>query len=143
MKMDNKKLITLGVVVVGSFLVYKFIIKGGNKNNGGGEGGVKPSDGQLSSSQINKMATDLFDAMDGYLTNEETILSVFTKIKTNADFDNLVIAFGTRTISSGAGNVFVSDFTGDLSACLRDELDSSEIAEVNEILAKKGVDRSI
>jgi len=141
--MDNKNLITLGVVVVGSFLVYKFIIKGGNKNGGSGSGGVKPSDGQLSSSQLTKMATDLFEAMDGYLTNEETILSVFTKVKTNADFDNLVSAFGTRTISSGAGNIFVSDFTGDLTACLRDELDSTEIAEVNSLLQRNKVNRSI
>jgi len=142
MKMDNKKLITLGVVVVGSFLVYKFIIKGGNKGNDGGDG-VKPSGGQLSSSQLIKMATDLFEALDGYGTNEETILSVFTKVKTNADFDNLVSAFGTRTISSGAGNVFVSDFSGDLTACLRDELNSTEIAEINTLLQKNGVNRSI
>lgn len=142
--MDNKNLITLGVVVIGSFLVYKFIIKGGNKNNGGGgEGSVKPSDGQLSSTQITKMASDLFEAMDNYGTDWDIIFPIFQKIKTNADFDNLVIAYGTRTLNCGTANPFCSDFTGDLSASLVDELDSSELAEINEILAKNAVNRHI
>ena len=140
--MDNKKLITLGVVVVGGFLVYKFIIKGGNKNNNNGGGGTA-SGGKLSSTQLSKMATDLFEAMDGYGTDYNTIFSNFQKIKTDADFDNLVTAFGTRTINSGTGNIFVDDFKGDLSACLVDELDSTELAQINEILAKNAVNRHI
>jgi hypothetical protein len=143
MKIDNNKLITLGVVLIGGFLVYKFIIKGGNKNNNNGGGSGTASGGKLSSTQITKMASDLFEAMDNYGTDWDIIFSTFQKIKTNADFDNLVIAYGTRTLNCGTGNPLCDDFTGDLVTSLVDELDSSELAEINEILAKNAVNRHI
>jgi len=142
MKMDNKKLITLGVIVIGGILVYKYVIKGGKGNNGGGGGG-STTGGQLSSIQLNKMASDLFEAMDNYGTDWDVITTSFRKIKTDADFDALVSAFGTRTLNCGTGNPFCSDFTGNLTACLNDELDSSELAELNEIKAKNAVNRHI
>jgi len=142
MKMDNKKLITLGVIVIGGILVYKYVIKGGKGNNNGGGGGGTTG-GQLSSIQLNKMASDLFEAMDNYGTDWDVITTSFRKIKTDADFDALVSAFGTRTLNCGTGNPFCSDFTGNLTACLNDELDSSELAELNEIIAKNAVNRHI
>ena len=140
--MDNKKLITLGVIVIGGILVYKYVIKGGKGNNNGGGGGGTTG-GQLSSIQLNKMASDLFEAMDNYGTDWDVITTSFRKIKTDADFDALVSAFGTRTLNCGTGNPFCSDFTGNLTACLNDELDSSELAEFNEIIAKNAVNRHI
>ena len=70
-------------------------------------------------------------------------LSDFEKIKTNNDFDNLVSAFGTRTLNCGTGNPFCTDFTGNLIECLIDELDEDEIAEVNDILRRNRISRSI
>lgn len=143
--MDNKKLITLGVVLVGGFLVYKYLIKGkGNSNSGGTGGGTTPGgSGQLSANTIKKMADDIYDAMDGYGTDEDTILSTFEKIKTDADFDALVKAYGTRTLSSGAGNIFMSDYNGDLSGALHDELSSGWITDINNALQRNGVNRSV
>jgi hypothetical protein len=46
-------------------------------------------------------------------------------------------------LNCGTGNPFCSDFTGNLKECLRDELDDDEIAEVNDILRRNGVSRSI
>jgi hypothetical protein len=141
MTIDNKKLVTWGVILVGGYLVYRFVIKGSIANasstSDGGGGGV------ISASQINKMANDIFNAMDGYGTDEDTILVIFQKVKTDSDFDALVRAFGSRTISSGSGNIFVSDFTGDLSSCLRDELSPSWIDDINAALQRNGVSRSI
>ena len=64
-------------------------------------------------------------------------------IKTNADFDALFSAFGKRTISSGIGNIFVGDFTGDLSECLKDELSEDLINEINSTLQANGVTKKI
>jgi hypothetical protein len=85
------------------------------------------------------MANKIFDAMDGYGTGNTTIETELKKLKSKSDWDALVRAYGTRTISSGIGNIFVSDFTGDLPACLNDELDSDELEDANEILNKIGV----
>jgi hypothetical protein len=110
-------------------------------NTGGGGGTTTPSD--LSSNQIRTIADDIFNAMDGYGTNEDSILADFKKLKTNNDFDNLVNAFGTRTVSSGTGNIFMSDFTGELSACLREELSSGWIADINAALRSNRISRSV
>jgi hypothetical protein len=136
--MDKKKLIIWGgVILIGGYLVYKYL------KGGGSSSGLGSSDGLLSSNQINKISTDLFDAMDGYGTEEDTIFSSFEKIKTDADFDAVVKAFGTRTISSGRGNVFQSDYNGDLIGALKNELSSTEIEQLNSILQKNKVNRTI
>jgi hypothetical protein len=139
--MDKKKIIIWGgAILIGGYLVYKYLKGSGSSGGGGGLG--LPS-GLLSSNQINKIATDLFDAMDGYGTDEDTINSSFEKIKTDADFDAVVKAFGTRTISSGRGNIFQGDYNGDLIGALKSELSSTEIEELNSILQKNKINRTI
>jgi hypothetical protein len=81
--------------------------------------------------------------MDGYGTNEDDIIFAFSKIHSDADFDAVWNAFGTRTISSGTGNIFVSDYTGDLAGCLNDELSASYIDQINQTLIQNGVSRRI
>jgi len=144
-KMDNKKLITWGVVIVGGLLVYKYVLKGKGNSNSGGGGGTTPAGGGglLSASAIKKMADDIYEAMDGYGTDEDTIVSAFQRIKTDADFDALVQAYGTRSVSSGAGNIFMSDYNGDLSGALHDELSSGWITDINNALQRNGVNRSV
>ena len=138
--MDKKKIIIWGAILIGGYLVYKYL-KGSGSSVGGG--GLGLASGLLSSSQINKIVTDLFDAMDGYGTDESTINSSFDKIKTDADFDAVVKAFGTRTISSGSLNVFQGDYNGDLIGALKSELTSTEIEELNSILQKNKINRTI
>lgn len=100
-----------------------------NPNGGGG----------VSNLNFSTMANSIFNAMDGYGTGNTTIENELKKLKSKADWDALVSAFGTRTISSGTGNIFQSDFTGNLTECLNDELDSDELEDANEILNKIGV----
>ena len=95
--------------------------------------------GSTSNLDFEKMANSIFDAMDGYGTGNTTIEKELKKLKSKADWDALVSAFGTRKISSGTGNIFQSDFTGNLTECLNDELDSDELEDANEILNKIGV----
>jgi hypothetical protein len=165
-------IITIAALAVAGVIVWKLLknptnnSNGGGGNNGGGSNGdgdngedngednggdngggenppPSPTQTDLTGNQVMKIANDIFEAMDGYGTNEENIIDSFKKIKTNNDMDNLVSAFGTRTVSSGTGNIFVSDFTGNLVECLRDELDEDDISEINTILRNNRVSRSI
>ena len=157
--MDNSTkngIITVAALAVAGVIVWKILnpkdngIMGGKNDlpsgdNGGG-GNPPPSQIDLTGNQVMKIANDLFEAMDNYGTDWDSttgITTSFKKIKTNNDFDNLVSAFGTRTLNCGTANPFCSDFTGDLVACLRDELDEDEIVEVNTILRTNRVSRSI
>jgi hypothetical protein len=100
----------------------------------------------LTGNQVMQIANNLFEAMDNYGTDWDSSTGItpsFEKIKTNNDFDNLVSAFGTRTLNCGTGNPFCTDFTGNLIECLRDELDEDEISEVNDILRRNSVSRTI
>lgn len=91
----------------------------------------------LKFSQLQSYANVLQSAMDGMTTKVGDIKNVFSALKTDGDFAGLTKAFGTRTINSGV--YLVPDYTGTLSACLTDELSTSEKDEVNTILAKKGI----
>lgn len=135
MKAANKKglIATLVVVGLGAAAYFLFLR---NKDGRGGRGGGENSE---LDAQMLPMANSIFDAMNGYGTGEDTIKKELQKLKSKNDWDALVRAFGTRTLSSGTWNVFQSDFTGTLPECLNDELDSSELESVNQILSKIGV----
>lgn len=85
------------------------------------------------------MADTIFDAMDGYGSSFSPIMNEFVKLNNNPDFDALYNAYGTRTLSSGRGNVFVSDYTGDLLGALKEDLSTTEIAKLNSVLAAKNI----
>jgi hypothetical protein len=153
--MDSKTkngLIVLGVVVVLGVVAIKFMKMkqqppsdgdgnnggGGGDNSGGGGGGNSGGGGQQSLS-YRSLADALFEAMDGYGTNEDDIMGVFKNLRNQADFDALEQAFGSREISSGAGNIFSSNYKGRLVGALKDELDSSELADLNSLLRSKKI----
>jgi hypothetical protein len=132
----NKTLVTTAVVVVLGAAAYYFLLrpsagKGGKREGGRGEEEIDQ--------KMLPIANNLFDAMDGYGTGNDTIETELKKIKSKQEWDSLVRAFGTRTISSGTWNFFQSDFTGGLVECLQNELDSGETARVNQILSRIGV----
>jgi hypothetical protein len=64
-------------------------------------------------------------------------------LQTDADFNALVAAYATRTVSSGFGNVFVSNFSGGLIATLKQECSSGERQAINQILADNGITKRI
>lgn len=143
--MDNKKLLTWGAVIVGGYIVYKSIQSYNKKKLQSGYPYSPDPDGEIITTTFNanKIANQIFEAMENYGTDWNTIVSSINKVKSDADFDALVSAFGTRTVNCGSFNPFCSDFTGDLADCLKDELDSSELEEVNAILQKNGVTKTI
>jgi len=105
-----------------------------NDPNGGGGGG-----GGVSNLNFSAMADSLFNSMTNYGTYEEDIIDELKKLKTKADWNALVQAYGTRTLNCGSWNPFCDDFTGDLAACLNDELSEGWMKDVNEVLGKFGV----
>lgn len=92
----------------------------------------------LTQSQVLALANKLFQAMDGYGTDENSILSAFYSLRNNADFLALIAAFGTREISSGSWNP-EANFNGTLTAALANELDISYIIKLNNILKAKKI----
>jgi hypothetical protein len=86
----------------------------------------------------NQIANNLFNAMNGYGSYEQTIYSNLRLLRNRTDWSSVFAAYGTRTLSSGALNPF-SNFRGNLTASLYDELSTSEMATVKNILSRIGV----
>ena len=83
--------------------------------------------------------TEISGLLRSKATSESKIYNILNRLQKNTDWNTLVTAYGTRKLSSGAGNIFVKDFNGNLPDSLRNELDNSEIKAVNQILSKIGV----
>jgi hypothetical protein len=154
--MDTKTrngLITLGVVAILGYVAIKFMNMKKESMSGGKKGGSKDDDNNDDNENTNtpptppkqddlnytSLANKIFTAMDGYGTNEDEVMSVMKQLRNQSDFDKLKKAFGNRTISSGRGNIFVSDFRGELVGAIYDELDAESITEINNILKTKGI----
>lgn len=76
--------------------------------------------------QYNQYAQVLFSAMDGVGTDEEAIFRVMRYMKKDIDVAKLIVAFGVK-----------GDNT--LGAWLQDDLSSTDMEQVNKILANKGI----
>ena len=157
--MDKKTkngIITVGVVAVLGIAAYKLLRKpkdtsGGtpnpnpypNPNPNGGVviGGVVIGGGTNTRVTINaqKLADDIFEAMDGWQTDEQKVKDAFNLLQTQEDLDALIVAYGYRKLNSGIWGV--PDFSGDLVASLKDEHDNSEMYDINKILEEKGINK--
>lgn len=98
-------------------------------------------------SQYYGFADSLETSMENATTDEETIYSVFRKLKNNADYLMLTKAFGKRVYTGELfGSLFsMVDFSegNSLEQWLNFELDDSERNYVNSILKKKNIDYRI
>lgn len=92
----------------------------------------------LTKSQMDQYANQLFQAMDGYGTTEETILSVFKKVKNDADVLGIVKSYGIREVSSGRFNP-EPNLKGTLAEALTSELSSSWLETINKTLKAKKI----
>lgn len=139
----NKKYIKYAAIAGGVLLVLYFIKqrgKGQGQWSGGGNSGGGGSQPQEDTSlPYAALADDLFNAMNGYGTDESKIYEVLSILKNKSQWNTLVNTYGVRKLSSGRGNVFQSDFNGNLSNSLKNELSSSELQAANNILNKIGV----
>jgi hypothetical protein len=89
-------------------------------------------------SQFYAWANRLENAMFDIGTDEDAIVSIISSLRNNADFLKLKQAFGTREYTGGFLPGFVSpDLT--LDGWIQQELDGSDINELNTILSRKGI----
>lgn len=99
------------------------------------EAGKKPT---LKKSQFNSMANVIFNAMDGYGTDEDAIVRQVKKLKNDADFLALTTAYGIREVSSGKWNP-EPNYKGTLAGALQNDLSDYWISLLNKHLRSKGV----
>jgi hypothetical protein len=131
---NNTKFIigaSIAVLIIG--IVIFLIVKNWKKNV---TRSIKVDESNLSyeQSQYTLWASQLFTAMDGIGTDEDTILRIVQKIKNQDDWNQLVKSFGVREASA-----FTSSFSGTLLDWLADELSTNDYNKCIEILAKVGV----
>jgi len=89
-------------------------------------------------SQFYAWANRLENAMFDIGTDESGIFEVFGSLRTNGDFIKLKQAFGIREYTGGYLPGFLSPDLG-LDGWIQQELDGSEINELNAILQRKGI----
>ncbi|HBS88087.1 MAG: hypothetical protein A2W91_05570 [Bacteroidetes bacterium GWF2_38_335] len=82
------------------------------------------------------MCSTLESAMEGTGTDEEAVMGVIMRLRTQDDWNYLQKAFGIRKKDGGT---FYADITGDLKMWLGDELDSSEMQELKDTLISSGI----
>ena len=172
MEQNTKKiLITTGIIAALSLVAYKLLAK--NKVAGSDlplldktPSDVAPSIEDISiydstnqptsSSNVPvkaytsvELADMLQQAFDGNGTNWSAgksggVVGVLLQLKSDEDFDNLNSAYGIRTIKSGfLTSLLKKPYVGDMNGAFNSELTKKEIADVNDILSKKGVTRRI
>lgn len=129
------------LLIFASYKGYKFVVNFFNKS----KDLTKDAEDQLNKNNLSysdmdyeSMASTLEIALKGTWTDYEPIKTVMLRLKNRDDWAALVIAFGVRTNKHTIG----SDFTGNLTEWLVDELGttfSSEYSEISQILSKIGV----
>jgi len=89
-------------------------------------------------SQFYAWANRIENAFFDIGTDEEAVFQIIGSLRNNADFLKLKEAFGTREYTGGFLPGFVSpDLT--LDGWIQQELDGSDINELNSILSRKGI----
>jgi len=144
MKKTTKGIIAIGV----SLAILGFILIKVKKSKGKGGSSVIPNNEGDVILNFKSLANDLFECFDNYGTSWDDgpsggIIGIMDRLETNEDFDSLKLAYGIRKINCGSFNPFCTDFEGDMIGALKDELDESELNEINDLLKRKGINRSI
>lgn len=137
---NKKNVIIISVLVIAAIIAYKL---NQNKNKPDSNGGSGKDGTPTSDIDFGALANDLFDAFDGYGTKNQKVRDIFSLLKSDLDFDDLVKAYGIRTVSCGAFNPFCTDFKGGLEATIKDEANDTEIVTLNKILSDKGINKRI
>lgn len=82
------------------------------------------------------MCTTLESSMNGTATQEDSIMDVIMRLRTQDDWNFLQKCFGTRKKDGGT---FFADLTGDIKSWLADDLDSEEMQEIRDTLRQNGI----
>jgi hypothetical protein len=91
----------------------------------------------LNSAQISILSNQIHTAFDGRGTDWPAVLRVFNQITNDADLLSVIKSYGIRTINSGVW--LVPDFEGTLPQAINEELSSSEVTFINDLLKTKGI----
>ena len=151
-KEKKKGLLISAVIIAGIYLIYKKFYYTSNtslakqigvtppSNNTGG-GSSYSSKASMTKEQYNLLAEKVFNAVSGYgtdLNGANGLKNIFSLLRNNDDFMELVAAYGIREVSSGSFNP-IPDFSGNLPEVLSNELSQSEISQLNSVLVKNGI----
>lgn len=139
------EILQTGMILGGLFLVYRLLRPAGAKEQQQTATTVKSdivkeeSKGEqqsYSNSNYKTLADKLYSAMNTSGTDEAAIYSVFEQMKNKIDVLKLVEAYGVRQLYQFGVPIGGKQ---NLAQALSDELSSNEIAKVNQILFKKGI----
>lgn len=140
-EITKNKYFVYGAVGIGAYLLYKGIRKALGLSTAVDAAKKDQADlvkaGQKASyidSQYKLFADTIYSAGFDVLfgTDEDAIYAVFNKMNNDLDVNKLIIAFGARRIE------FSTRVEG-LAQFLTSELDASEVANINKILASKNI----
>ena len=139
----------VGILSYIAYRIYKRkkaeddLAKTKNDLNALSQQGIQPS---FLSSQYTVFANAIKQAGYGVGTDEKAIYAVFDKMKNDSDVLKLYDAFGIFKYPCNATEYPLSTLfgksdcgSGDLAQFLTDELDTTEIQQINNILSKKGI----
>jgi hypothetical protein len=154
MQSDNgKKVMRLGLLIVAGVVVY-YLVKGVVKRipsreevqAGSNELDVLNQNSEtkqkITKQQAESFANVLHVSMDGYGTDENAIVNVFSKLKNNADYLAVSNAYDIREVSSGKLNP-EPNYKGTMAGALHSELSSYYTAKINSMLRSKKITYSI
>lgn len=140
----NKPVIIIIVAVIIAvvvFLIVKKIRKASSERENrdyltGVKGNIDPNETSFSGPEYRDMAEKLFDAFNGPGTKNDVWKSVFGRMRTNSDVNQLIAAFGFRKATL-LGREYGEAMS--LSEWIEDELSSSQINYLNSMLASKRI----
>jgi hypothetical protein len=135
----NKPLVWLTIIGISAYALYKIgsaIVKKLTLDNANKDIIDAQKAGQTASypsATYSQLADKIYAAvMYTWGTDEQAIYDVFSQMKNNLDIAMLIKAFGKRRLE-------FSTQDAELGAHLGNDLDSSEITKINNILSSKGI----
>lgn len=135
----NKPLVWLTIIGIGGYFLYRIgSVLADKLNLSNAEKDIQDAEkaGQTpsySSATYSQLADKIYAAvMYTWGTDEQAIYDVFNQMKTNLDVALLIKAFGKRRLEFSTQEM-------ELGGHLSNDLDSSEISKLNDILSSKGI----
>jgi hypothetical protein len=139
MSPERKRKLTLIVIIMVLLLIYrKRIVKSikGLFHKDINKLEVNQSNLSYSKGEYYSMCSTLEASMNGWGTQVSPIMEVFKRLKTLDDWNFLQKSFGER---EKEGGFLVPNITGDLKYWLSDELSSSDMEAIRELLQQNGI----
>lgn len=144
-KYITPEILQTGMILGGLLLVYRLLRPAGAKEQQQTTTSIKTDiqketakgeQPSYSDSNYKTLADKLYSAMNTSGTDEGAIFAVFETLKNRIDVLKLIESYGVRQLYQFGVPIGGNQ---NLAQALSDELSSNEIAKVNQILFKKGI----